>query len=73
MDTTKARQIWAKACEFLSSAVSPDVYARWIGVIEAAGDESPGQLTLTVPNGFYQDWLEEHYLPLIFSLAAAKG
>ena len=73
MDTTKARQIWAKACEFLSSAVSPDVYARWIGVIEAAGDESPGQLTLTVPNGFYQDWLEEHYLPLIRKALGASG
>ena len=73
METTKAKQIWTKACEFLSSAVSEDVYNRWIGVIEAIGDEMPGQLTLTVPNGFYQDWLEEHYLPMIREALEASG
>lgn len=73
MDTIKAKQIWAKACEFLLAAVSADVYHRWIGVIEAVGDERPGQLTLTVPNGFYHDWLEEHYLPLIRKALGVSG
>ena len=73
MDTNKAKQIWAKACEFLSSAVSADVYHRWIGVIEAVGDDKPGQLTLTVPNGFYHDWLEEHYLPMIRKALGVSG
>ena len=73
MEATKAKQIWAKACEFLSSAISADIYNRWIGVIEAIGDETPGQLTLTVPNGFYQDWLEEHYLPMIRKALGASG
>lgn len=73
MEATKAKQIWAKACEFLSGAISADVYNRWIGVIEAIGDETPGQLTLTVPNGFYQDWLEEHYLPMIRKALGASG
>lgn len=73
MEAIKAKQIWAKACEFLSSAISADIYNRWIGVIEAIGDETPGQLTLTVPNGFYQDWLEEHYLPMIRKALGASG
>ena len=73
MEATKAKQIWAKACEFLSTAISADIYSRWIGVIEAVGDETPGQLTLTVPNGFYQDWLEEHYLPMIRKALGASG
>ena len=73
MEANKAKQIWTKACEHLSSAISPDVYHRWIGVIEAVGDDLPGQLTLTVPNGFYQDWLEEHYLPLIRKALGASG
>ena len=73
VETNKAKQIWAKACEFLSSAVSMDVYNRWIGVIDVVGDELAGQLTLTVPNGFYQDWLEEHYLPLIRKAIEASG
>ena len=53
--------------------MSPDIYSRWIEVIEAVGDESGGQLALTVPNGFYQDWLEEHYLPLIQKAITAAG
>lgn len=73
MEASKAKQIWAKACGFLSSAISTDIYNRWIGVIEAAGDDVPGQLTLTVPNGFYQDWLEEHYLPMIRKALGASG
>ena len=73
MDENKAKEIWAKACEFLSSAVSTDVYSRWIGVIEAVGDDAAGHLTLTVPNGFYQDWLEEHYLPMIQKAIGAAG
>ena len=73
METSKAKQIWAKACEHLSSALSADVYSRWIGVIEAVGDEAVGQLTLAVPNGFYQDWLEEHYLPMIRKALGASG
>ncbi len=73
METNQATELWGKACGFLSSAVSSDIYSRWIGVIEATGDDTPGQLTLTVPNGFYQDWLEEHYLPLIQEALEAAG
>jgi len=73
VEASKAKQIWAKACEFLSSTVSEDVYRRWIGVIQTVGDESDGQLILTVPNGFYQDWLEEHYLPMIRDALEASG
>jgi chromosomal replication initiator protein len=73
VEANKAIEIWKKACEFLSSAISPDIYGRWIGVIEAVGDDMPGQLTLSVPNGFYQDWLEEHYLPLIHKALVVAG
>jgi chromosomal replication initiator protein len=73
VDQNKAKQLWAKACEFLSSEISADAYGRWIGVIDVAEESAPGQLTLSVPNGFYQDWLEEHYLPMIKSALAAAG
>jgi chromosomal replication initiator protein len=73
VEANKAKQIWTKACEYLSGAISADVFSRWIGVIETTGDSAPGQLTLTVPNGFYQDWLEEHYLPLIQKALSAAG
>ena len=73
MDLNKAKQLWAKACEFLSSELSADVFGRWIGVIEATGDGASEHLTLSVPNGFYQDWLEEHYLPMIQKALCAAG
>lgn len=73
MEKNKAKEIWAKACELLSSSLSEDIYTRWISVIEAEEDDSDGQLTLSVPNGFYQDWLEEHYLPKIREALEAIG
>ncbi len=73
MDENRANAVWAKACEHLAEVVSPDIFSRWIGVIEATGDDTPGQLTLTVPNGFYQDWLEEHYLPMIRQALGVAG
>ena len=73
METNQAKKIWSQACEFLSSVLTADVYSRWIGVIEAIGDDREDHLTLTVPNGFYQDWLEEHYLPMIRKALGASG
>lgn len=73
MNLKKAKELWAKACEFLATAVSEDIYSRWIGVIEATGDDDPNQLTLNVPNGFYHDWLLEHYLSLIKEALHAAG
>lgn len=74
MELSKSKELWKKACGFLSSAISPDIYSRWIGVIEAAGDDNgDAQLTLSVPNGFYQEWLEEHYLAMIRKALSAAG
>ena len=70
----QAKEYWSKAREFLAEVLSPDIYERWIGVIDAVGDDrGDAQLTLTVPNGFYQDWLVEHYLPGIRKALSAAG
>jgi len=59
-----ATAIWSRACKHLKETLSKDVFDRWIAVIEANNivDE---QLVLRVANNFYQNWLEENYLPLI--------
>lgn len=60
----EAQGLWSQVCQHLSGILQPDVYSRWIAVIEPIslnGDT----LTLGVDNDFYQSWLEEHYLPLI--------
>lgn len=58
------QDLWKNACRHLEELLHPDVYSRWIAVINpvALDDRT---LTLSVDNDFYQTWLEENYLPLI--------
>ncbi len=73
MVESSAEEVWAKACKHLRSALSKDVFDRWIAVIEC-GAISGDALTLSVQNNFYQSWLEENYLPLIKdAVALAHG
>jgi chromosomal replication initiator protein len=68
-----AEAIWKKACKHLEAVLHPDVYERWIAVIEPY-DLEDDALTLAVDNDFYQTWLEENYLPLIRdALTAVEG
>ena len=63
MEQSKAIETWSAACDLLRKVFTQDTYDSWIGAIHARGDElGEGTLTLAVPNGFYQDWLKEHYL-----------
>lgn len=73
MKQSAAETIWKKACKHLETVLHPDVYERWIAVIEAH-DLEDHALTLAVDNDFYQTWLEENYLPLIRdALTAVEG
>lgn len=58
------KNLWKDACKHLKELLHPDVYSRWIAVIEPVSLED-NLLTLSVDNDFYQTWLEENYLPLI--------
>jgi len=73
VENHQASSLWNKACKHLREALHPDVYSRWIAVIQAA-DLTDDTLTLTVDNDFYQTWLEDNYLPLIQNaLVAVHG
>jgi len=70
---SSAEAIWKKACKHLEAVLQPDIYERWIAVIEPQKLEDHA-LTLAVDNDFYQTWLEENYLPLILdALTAVEG
>jgi chromosomal replication initiator protein len=64
MDNVTAAELWSQTCRHLQEVLHPDVYSRWIAVIEPV-DFQGDTLTLAVDNDFYQSWLEENYLPLI--------
>jgi chromosomal replication initiator protein len=70
MEQPGAAELWRKACSHLQDLLHPDVYSRWIAVIEpkALVDHT---LTLRVDNNFYQTWLEDNYLPLIQTAVAS--
>ncbi len=69
MIANDAMTVWRPACEHLKKLLHPDVYLRWIEVIEPKRLEND-TLTLAVDNNFYQTWLEENYLPLIQTAVA---
>ena len=65
-----APEIWLAACAHLRKRLHPDVFSRWIAVIEPK-ELSHDTLTLAVDNNFYQTWLEDNYLPLIRDAVAS--
>lgn len=66
-------ELWNKACFHLQALLHPDVYARWIAVIEPDTLQDH-TLQLRVDNNFYQSWLEDNYLDLIRqAIASACG
>lgn len=64
MADNNAKAIWDKACKHLQQVLHPDVFSRWIAVIQP---ESliENKLLLALDNDFYQTWLEDNYLSLI--------
>ena len=73
VERTDFKDLWAKACHKLREILQPDIYARWIAVINPVSLEG-GELTLGVDNDFYQTWLEDNYVPLIRNaLASVHG
>jgi chromosomal replication initiator protein len=65
-----AAEVWRQACTHLRELLHPDVYSRWIAVIEPKSLVGH-TLTLSVDNNFYQTWLEDNYLPLIQTAVAS--
>jgi chromosomal replication initiator protein len=69
-ETVNAAALWDAACKHMQTALPPDIYSRWIEVIQPT-EWSEDKLTLAVDNDFYQTWLEEHYLPVIRQAVSA--
>lgn len=73
MNEQQIRELWAKTCDHLQKILHPDIFARWIAVIQPVSVIGT-TMTLRVGNNFYQTWLEDNYLPLIRdAVGAAHG
>jgi len=63
-------EVWKKARLLLKEQLTEDIFNRWISVIQPISNKKDN-ITLSVANDYYQDWLEENYLPLIQNAIAS--
>jgi chromosomal replication initiator protein len=56
--------IWANCLQIIRENVNPQSYKTWFEPIKPVGLDG-ASLTIQVPNRFFYEWLEEHYVTLL--------
>jgi len=67
----KLRDKWAQVQEELQRRLAPQQYRTWFACVRGEFADSDGELTLTVPNEFYREWIGRNYLQLLREAVAA--
>jgi chromosomal replication initiator protein len=63
-------QLWSSLLSELSNSINRHSYDTWFSPTRAvAFDEREQTLTIEVPSRFFSDWLSEHYLSLLETIA----
>ncbi len=55
---------WNKAVKIIKEKITKQNFDTWINPVQLQSVEE-GRIVLNVPNRFFRDWLQEHYLSLI--------
>ena len=61
------RNIWENCLSFIKDNVTTDVYDVWFKPIEPVELTSDNTLVIMVPSMFFMEWIEDHYINLIWS------
>ncbi|MHB8828816.1 MAG: chromosomal replication initiator protein DnaA [Syntrophales bacterium] len=56
--------LWNKVIKIIKEKITKQNFDTWINPVQLQSLED-GRIVLTVPNRFFRDWLQEHYLSLI--------
>ena len=64
---TDVRNIWENCLFFIKDNVTTDVYDVWFKPIEPVELTSDNTLVIMVPSMFFMEWIEDHYINLIWS------
>jgi len=64
---TDVRNIWENCLSFIKDNVTTDVYDVWFKPIEPVELTSDNTLVIMVPSMFFMEWIEDHYINLIWS------
>ncbi|WP_369427766.1 chromosomal replication initiator protein DnaA [Membranihabitans maritimus] len=58
------KAIWDKCLQIIKSEINPQAYKTWFEPIEPVRYDKK-TLTIQVPNNFFYEWIEEHYVHLM--------
>lgn len=56
--------VWDNCLTIIKKSINPQAYKTWFEPIKPIGVEG-NSLTIQVPNKFFYEWLEEHYVDLL--------
>ncbi|MCX8156202.1 MAG: chromosomal replication initiator protein DnaA [Verrucomicrobiae bacterium] len=59
-----AEKVWDSAQQSLRGMLNPDIYKLWFAPVRAVS-VTPEEITLEVPNDFFEVWLKDNYLGLL--------
>ena len=63
---TDVRNIWENCLSFIKDNISKDVFDVWFKPIEPVELTDDNTLVIMVPSMFFMEWLEDHYINLIW-------
>lgn len=58
------KKVWAECLQVIAGKVGSQVFETWFVPIGLSSIDKKS-ITLSVPNSFFKDWIEEHYFSLI--------
>ena len=64
MEAPEAQRIWGKTCDLLRAKINEQSFQTWLRPVQPKS-MFDGRILLQVPNSFFADWIEQHYLPII--------
>jgi chromosomal replication initiator protein len=64
VEAPQVQELWGRICDLLRPKINEQSFQTWLKPLRPRPSED-GRLLLEVPNAFFADWIEQHYLPLI--------
>jgi len=68
VEAPEIQELWSRVCNLLCNKINEQSFTTWLKPLRPKPSED-GRLLLEVPNAFFADWIEQHYLPLIEEVA----
>ncbi len=66
VSTSNAREIWDEALSVIQNRISRQSFEAWFRPLNL-GPVEDGRINVLLPNRFFKEWFEEHYLGLLRS------